>query len=69
MEEIYDEERKRRVVIFRRDDGQWSFVEEYFSEHPFEMCWLPTRSNVSICATRETAWREARGRVDWLINK
>lgn len=67
MEEIYDEARKRRVEIFRRDDGKWSFVEEYFSEREFEMCWIPVHANASLCDTRETALREARNRVDPLI--
>ncbi len=67
MEEIYDDNRKRRIVIFRRDDGHWSFVEEYFSEREFEMCWIPVRGSISICDTRETALREARISVDWLI--
>ena len=59
IEAIYDEERKRRVVIFRRDDEQWSFVEEHFSERKFGMWWIPVRSTISICDTRE-----ARGLVD-----
>ena len=67
MHEIYDAERVRRVLIFQRDDGKWSFAEAHFSAHPLEMRWVSQAHGVSICDTRETALREARSRVDWLL--
>ena len=67
MHEIYDAKRVRRVLIFRCDDGKWSFVKEHFGAHLFEKCWVPVRSNITISDSRATALREARSRVDWLI--
>lgn len=59
---------KRRCTVFARGDGTYSFLEEKFSDDPFERCWLPlawARSQ-PICASFEIALREARGRVEWL---
>jgi hypothetical protein len=65
---IYDETGKRRVTIFQRDDGAWSFLEEKFSDYELEQCWLPQtrRRSIPICDSFEIALREAKGRVDWL---
>ena len=65
---IYDKTNKRRVRIFQRDDGAYSFVEEKFSDEPLEQCWIPQtwRRSLPICDSFEIALREAKGRVDWL---
>ena len=59
MHEIYDAERTRRVLIFQRNDGKWSFTEEYFSAHEFEQCWIPENRGVSVCDSSDTALHEA----------
>ena len=65
---IYDKTNKRRVRIYQRTDGAYSFVEEKFSDEPLEQCWLPQtwRRSIPICDSFEIALREAKGRVDWL---
>ncbi len=59
---------KRRCTVFACGDGTYSFLEEKFSDDPFEMCRLPLtwRRSQPICASFEIALREARGRVEWL---
>lgn len=59
---------KRRCTVFAGGDGTYSFLEEKFSDDPYEMCWLPVtwRRSQPICASFEIALREARGRVEWL---
>ena len=48
-------------------DGRYTFVEERYSDDPLEKCWIPQRRQfTTICESRETVEREARGRVDWL---
>ena len=65
VQTIYDDSKKRRVIIFQRDDGTFGFDAEHFSDEPLEMAWLPSGFN-SFCDTAERALSEARGRVDWL---
>jgi hypothetical protein len=58
---------KRRVLIVQRNNGSFGYEEEYFSEHPEELCWCPlTQRPFSICDSEATALREAFGRIDWL---
>lgn len=64
---IYAPERKRRVIILRRDNDTFGYEEEYFSEDPHEMCWIPKgRRVVGYYDTAERAETEARGNIDWL---
>jgi hypothetical protein len=58
---------KRKLQVFRRDDGSFGFESLRFSEEPLEMCWIP-HGPFSECfaPTAEIAEDEARGRVDWL---
>jgi hypothetical protein len=65
LETIYDASRKRRVIIFQRDDGSFGFDEERFSDEPLEMAWLPYDRDCR-CDSVERALSEARGRVPWL---
>jgi hypothetical protein len=64
---LYDDEGKRRVIIYQRAKGTFGFEKEYFSDDEFEHCWMPCGGGFSFCDTFETALREARGRVNWLI--
>jgi hypothetical protein len=67
VKEIYEGDGKRRVVILRRDSGSYFYEVEYFSEHPLEMCWIPTRRQmVGFYESRERAEDEAYANVDWL---
>src|SRR6185436_805365 len=67
VQTIYDDIKKRRVLIIRRDDGSFGFEEERFSDEPLEMCWISFgRYSVCHCDTAERAVIEARGRVSWL---
>ncbi|QEX15686.1 hypothetical protein FRZ44_09730 [Hypericibacter terrae] len=66
---IYDRDGKRRVIIFRRDDGTYGFEEERFSDEPLEMAWIRLRKyTASLFASAIDAERDARGRVEWLGN-
>jgi hypothetical protein len=67
VQTIYDDAKKRRVVILQRDDGSFGFSEERFADEPHEQAWIPVgRYSVSHCDTAERALVEARGRVAWL---
>jgi hypothetical protein len=58
---------KRRVRIVKRENGHFSFDEEYFSDEPNEKCWLPYGySRGSYSDSEDIAIREACSRVDWL---
>jgi hypothetical protein len=65
---IYSDSRKRRVIIFQRDDGSFGFDEEHFSDEPLELSWLQAGYD-SRCDTAERAFGEAQGRVPWLAEK
>ena len=69
VQTIYDDDQKQRVVIFRRQNGNFGFVKEYFSQDEFEMCWMPRSRNISFFDTLEIALHEVYGRVDWLIGQ
>ena len=64
---IYDLDNKRRVLILRSANGSYSFVEECFSEDPYEQCWIPVTKgrSIPICDSIDTVLREAKGRIDW----
>jgi hypothetical protein len=68
IQTIYNDSRKRRVIVFQRDDGSFGFDEEHFSDEPLEMAWLQVGYD-SRCDTVERALGEARGRVAWLAEK
>jgi len=67
---IYDRAGKRRVHIYRHDDGSFRFLEEKFSDDELERCWLmlTSRRSEPVCDTFETALREAQGRIKWLAD-
>jgi hypothetical protein len=64
---IYDAAKRRRVVVFRQEDGSFGFSEERFSDEALEQAWIPVGGySVSRCDTAERALVEARDRVSWL---
>ena len=65
IQTLYDDAKKRRVVIFEREDGSFGFEHQRFSEEPLEMAWIPYEQDCR-CDTPERALAEARGRVAWL---
>ncbi len=67
VKEIYDADRSRRVVIYKRDDGTFGIEQEYFSNEPRELCWIPRGGRTeSFLDSLERAEAEARGRFEWL---
>jgi hypothetical protein len=70
VKELLASDRKRKVQIFRREDGSFGFESLYFSDDPLEQSWIPHgRYSVCFAASVEIAEREARGRVDWLCDE
>lgn len=67
VKEIYDDTGQRRVAVLRREAGTFYYLQEHFSGHPLEMCWIPDRQlPVGIYETAERAESEARANIDWL---
>jgi hypothetical protein len=67
VKELIATDGKRKVQVFRRDDGSYGFESLRLSEEPLEMSWIPYgRFSECIAPSMEIAEREARGRVDWL---
>jgi hypothetical protein len=62
---IYSREGRQRVIFYRHADETVGFVEEVWSDEPFENCWLPRQWPDSHCDSLETALREAAGRIEW----
>jgi hypothetical protein len=70
VQTVYSRDRKNRIHIVRRSNGTCGYEEEYFSEDEYEMCWIPVGQRpFCVCDSPETALREARGRVIWLIHE
>ena len=66
VQTIYDDAKKRRVIILQRPDGSFGFEEQGFSDEPLEMRWIPFgRYSVCHCDTAERALFVASGRVTW----
>lgn len=67
VKELVAPDGRRKVQIFRRDDGSFGFEVLRFSELPGERCWIPHgRFSEFFAPNAEIAEREARGRIDWL---
>ena len=67
VQTIYDEDHKRRLIVFQRSDGTFGFREERFSAEPMEVAWMAlSLDSVCRCDTVERVLTEARGRVPWL---
>jgi hypothetical protein len=60
-------DQERRAHVYQRDDGLFSFVEEYIvKDWPRGPRWVPLPPYSSFCDTAETAEREARATIPWL---
>lgn len=67
VQTLYDEDHKRRLIVFQRDDSTFGFREERFSDEPMEMAWIAlSLDSACRCDTVERVLTEARGRVPWL---
>jgi hypothetical protein len=67
LKEFVDPTGKYRVLIVRRENGNFGWEVEHWSDEPLELCWIrPGQYPFSICGSEEIALREALGRVDWL---
>jgi len=67
IKELTAQDGKRRVQIFKREDGSFGFEALRFSDEPLEMCWFPDgRFSECFASDEKTAESEARGRVHWL---
>ena len=67
LQTIEFNDQKRRVVVFRRDDGSFGFEEQRFLLNPLEKAWLPLGEHSDArFDTAERALIEARKRVPWL---
>ena len=67
LKTIYSIDQKKRINFIQKANGTFCFEEEYFSEDPLEMSWIPiARQFLSICDSLDLAIREAKGRVSWL---
>jgi hypothetical protein len=67
IEIIYNRERKRRVVIYRRDSGTYGCREEWFHKDEAAEGWAQLWGRASVYADLETAKREAVENVPWLM--
>lgn len=64
---LWSTDRKSRVIVFRRTDGTFGFLEERYSDDELEKCWIPYFGETeSFCATEDIAMREATSRIAWL---
>jgi len=67
VKELIATDGKRKVQVFRRDDGSCGYESLRFGEEPLEIGWIPCgRFSEYIVPTSEIAEREARGRINWL---
>ena len=67
IQTIYDEDHKRRLIVFQRDDSTFGFMEECLSPEPTGTAWIPlSLDSTCRCDTAERVLAEARGRVPWL---
>ena len=67
VKELISPDGKRKVQIFRRDDGSFGFEALRFSDEPLERGWIPDgRFSECFAEDEHTAESEALGRVLWL---
>lgn len=61
----YSAEGDKRVVVYRKTNGLFSFREENLVDPTVDR-WKVCSNSASICADSEVAWREAAGLISWL---
>jgi len=67
VKELISPDGKRKVRIFRRENGSFGFEALRFSDEPLEVCWIPDgRFSECFVGDEQTAESEARGRILWL---
>ena len=71
---IHDTSGRREVRIVRDEDGSFGFEEWKFTAYPEDgewasEFWEPVSQGRTFADFPETAEREARSRVDWLISQ
>ena len=60
----------RRVDIIQRDDGTFGFEEWFFSEHPYERCWIRAFRQMETLLTRKTLRCARLGEeIEWLASE
>lgn len=68
---MYSDDRKRRVVIFRRSDGTYGYREErhYKNDLADTEGWASLSGRTCYYDKLETAKREVTENVSWLVNR
>jgi hypothetical protein len=66
VEALYDDARKRRVVIFRRPSGTFGYREEYHYQNEVAEGWASLGGRACYWDGLETAMREVVDNVSWL---
>ena len=74
IEEIYSEDRARRIVLFRRSTGSFGYREEYvFRNDYFPDDVIEGWASIGECASHydciETAKADAMVSVSWLVGR
>jgi hypothetical protein len=71
VETIYASDRKRRVVIFRRDSGTYGYREEYHYKNDLARVegWASLGGRACYYEDLETAKRELVENVAWLAER
>lgn len=54
-----------RVFLVANEDGTFTSWTEYFSEDPYEMCWVDCTPGASFFDCEETAIREIHAEYPW----
>ena len=68
VQTIADKTQKRRVIVFRRDDGSFGF-EEYRRDHEDLRGWFSLRRyGTQVFASESDALQQAKTVVDWLVD-
>ncbi|HZB93600.1 MAG TPA: hypothetical protein VE397_19280 [Stellaceae bacterium] len=72
LKALYHQNGQRRLVIVRRTDGIYGYIEEQYEDaHPLGAGWYPLSPYwpdriEALCGSEEIAEREAFARIDWL---
>jgi hypothetical protein len=68
--ELFSQDGKKKVELFRRENGTYGFRVLYWSDEPMELCWCQVGGYAeSITDSLAAMEAEARGRIEWLVEK